>query len=515
MTGSGPVSPHRVVVVGGGMVGTRFVDELVRGRHLAAPPMTVTVLAEEPHAPYNRVLLSDVVAGRARLTALEMPTVTSDLVTVRTGRAASRIDRHTGVVMDDAGRAHPFDTLVFATGAAARLPTLDGLAGPHIRPVRTIDDVRALLAALPGASHVSVLGGGVLGVELACALRARGAEVTLVHHRGQLMERDLDPVAGQVLGESLGDLGIRVVRDARVVSLRRSSGRLSALRFADGRELPTDLLVPAIGTVPRAELARSAGLPVRHGIVVGPDLRSPADPRVAAIGDCAEPPEGCFGLVAPGWAQAARLAAQVSAEAAGEPSPVPPPSAAPAGRVVRLKAVGVEAVSLGGAAPPSGTRTVSLVDLTGRRSVSVSVAGDRLVCAVCVGSPRTGAALTVAYERNAPVPADPAWLLVDASAVDQAAQTSSPTTMPSQATVCSCNGVTKGQIVAAHQAGARAVADVASRTRATTGCGGCRPVVDGLLDWLSRSEGEPVAEPDRPAASQALVRVCETDVARA
>ncbi len=497
--------PHRVVVVGSGMVGTRFVDELIRGRPATALPVEVTVLAEEPHAPYNRVLLSDAVAGRAHLTALQMPTVTSDMVTVHPGQAAAYLDRGAGMVADNAGGAHFFDTLVLATGAAARLPALDELTGPDVRPLRSIDDARALLAALPRADRVTVLGGGVLGVELACGLRARGAHVTLVHHRDQLMERDLDPVGGQVLAETLDDLGITVIRDARVVGLRRSSGRLVALRFADGRELASDLLVPAMGTVPRTELARAAGLPVRHGVLVGTDLRSPADPRIAAIGDCAEPPEGCSGLVAPGWAQAARLAGQLSARAGRDQVRGPAPNPAPAGRVVRLKAVGVEAVSLGAAQPPSGSRQLSLVDLTGRRSVCVSVAENRVVSAVCVGSSRTAAALTVAYERGTTVPADPAWLLVDAGALDLAPQASSPTTMPSQATVCSCNGVTKGQIVDAHRAGARAVSDLAAQTRATTGCGGCRPVVEGLLGWLERSEA---------ALSPPVTPGCETDVAR-
>ena len=518
MTASSAARPHRVVVVGGGMVGTRFLDELIRASSATSSPITVTMLGEEPHAPYNRVLLSDAVAGRAHLTALGMPTVTSEQVTVHRGRPAARIFRAAGAVADLDGRAYPFDTLVLATGAAARLPELSDLPGPDVRPLRTVDDARALLAALPRVERVTVLGGGVLGVELACGLRARGAQVTLVHHRERLMERDLDAPGAQVLAAALADLGVSVIRDARVVGLRRSRGRLAGVRFADGRELASELLVPAIGTVPRVELARAAGLPVRSGIVVGADLRSPADPRIAAIGDCAEPPEGCTGLVAPGWVQAARLAQQISA-AAGDTPPAEPAAGAPsAARVVRLKAVGVEAVSLGAAQPPAGGRQLTLLDLTGRRSVSVTVAEDRVVSAVCVGSPRTAAALTVAFERASPVPRDPAWLLVDVGAMDLAPQASSPTMMPSQATVCSCNGVTKAQIVAAHGQGDRDVTQVAARTRATTGCGGCRNTVEGLLEWLDRSEGQPPA-PAGPSAgplasSPAHQAPCETDVAR-
>jgi assimilatory nitrate reductase electron transfer subunit len=333
------------------------------------------------------------------------------------------------------------------------------------------------------------------------------------------MERDLDATGADVLAETLADLGIRVVRDARVVSLRRSRGELAALQFADDRELACDLLVPAMGTVPRAELARAAGLPVRRGIVVGPDLRSPADARIAAIGDCAEPPEGCLGLVAPGWAQAARLAAQVAAQATGEPVPDAASGAPTTARVVRLKAVGAEAVSLGAAKPPAGSRLLNLVDVAGRRSVTVSVADGRVVSAVCVGSPRTAAALTVSFERGTPVPSDPAWLLVDAGALALAPQANSPATMPGHATVCSCNGVTKGQIVEAHRSGARAVPDVAAVTRATTGCGGCRVTVEGLLDWLDRSDAappEPPEQPDQPVRPAVPARAdrCETDVAR-
>jgi assimilatory nitrate reductase electron transfer subunit len=501
MSTSGRVRGHRVVVVGSGMVGTRFVDELGRITRGTTGRVMVTVLGEEPHAPYNRVLLSDAVAGRASLTALELPRLPTEHLTVHAGRRATRIDRHTGGVEDDAGRVHPFDTLVLAIGAAARLPDLDGLPSPRVRPLRSVDDARALLAALPRAERVAVLGGGVLGVEVACGLRARGADVTLVHHRDRLMERDLDATGADVLAETLADLGIRVVRDARVVSLRRSRGELAALQFADDRELACDLLVPAMGTVPRAE------------------LRSLADARIAAIGDCAEPPEGCLGLVAPGWAQAARLAAQVAAQATGEPVPDAASGAPTTARVVRLKAVGAEAVSLGAARPPAGSRLLNLVDVAGRRSVTVSVADGRVVSAVCVGSPRTAAALTVSFERGTPVPSDPAWLLVDAGALALAPQANSPATMPGHATVCSCNGVTKGQIVEAHRSGARAVPDVAAVTRATTGCGGCRVTVEGLLDWLDRSDAappEPPEQPDQPVLPAVPARAdrCETDVAR-
>ncbi|MGN7701737.1 FAD-dependent oxidoreductase [Cellulosimicrobium sp. 22601] len=593
----------RVVVIGNGMVGSRFASDLVArcGAPAGASAVEVTVLGAEEYAPYNRVLLSEVVAGKVDVAAIGLPGADDARVTVRRGTEAIAIDRSARRVVTGDG-AHPYDVVVLATGAAARVPDLPGLTdlpgglprGAHA--LRTLDDAREIVAASVNARHAVVVGAGVLGLEVACGLARRGVAVSLVHGGASVMDRQLDRTAGGVVARSLAGLGVRTWTRARTERVLVESGSVRGvtLRVPDGGApagpsarpaggagddatrlvgIEADLLVLACGTVPEAGLARAAGLAVDRGVVVGPDLASPDDPRVFAIGDCAQPPEGGTGLIAQGWDQsrrladhlaercasstdrggavnpdaaqgaasgrprvrlgvdadrpsmALRLAMNVVARPLGEP---PGPSAPglsgvaahPAGPgstgrprppgpgnpgvderpragtdVVRVKAAGLEIVTMGVCgerrAPDPAHRSVTLSDPASGRHVEVVVADGLLVGATCVGAPEVGADLTATYTRRVPVPADPAHLLL--RPVAQApAPASSPTHMPDRTTVCTCNGVTKGDVVGCWHDGARSVDDVARATRATTGCGGCRDVVCGLVDWLAK------ADPDQP-----------------
>lgn len=479
--------PHRVVVVGHGMVATRFLDDLDRCARTTSTHLDVTVLGDEPHEPYNRLMLSEVVAGRADITSLTLPRTPAG-ITVHRGTSAVRLDRNRRVVVDEHGHEHAYDTVVLATGAEAYLPPVDGADDPAhgtrgVRALRTIDDCRALLAACSTVSHVTVVGGGLLGIEIACGLRTRGVDVTIVHLGGHVLDRQLDAASAALAEHTLRDLGVDVRTDVMLTQVVRDEGAVSAVRLGDGTQIATDLVVLSAGVVPRVGLAREAGLPTARGVVVDLDLRSPEDRSVAAIGDCAETPDGCPGLLAPGWDQARRLARQLCGL-----DDMPDQGSGAA--VLRLKAVGLEVVTLGETPPADefaadGPRVVSLVDAYARRSVRIAVRDRRVIGAVCVGAPEVAADLTIAYERRTPVPVDPALLLVPGRAATGVSTTENPTVMPGSATVCRCNGVTKQEIVAAHIAGDRSVAEVACRTRATTGCGGCTSVVDGLIEWMN------------------------------
>lgn len=565
----------RVVVVGNGMVGSRFASDLVARCGTSAGPtaVEVTVLGAEEYEPYNRVLLSEVVAGKVDVAAIGLPGADDARVTVRRGTEAIAIDRAARRVVTGEG-AYPYDVVVLATGAAARIPDLPGLTdlpgglprGAHA--LRTLDDAREIVAASVNARHAVVVGAGVLGLEVACGLARRGVAVSLVHGGGSVMDRQLDRAAGDVVARSLAGLGVRTWTRARTerVVVESGSVRGVTLRVPDGGapagpsarpddgaegagdhatrlvDLEADLLVLACGTVPEAGLARAAGVAVDRGVVVGHDLASPDDPRVFAIGDCAQPPEGATGLIAQGWDQSRRLAEHLAerfaAAGAGGPgaaqgaapgrprvrlgvdadrpsmalrlamnvvarplgeSPVPSAQDLPgvderpkAGTdVVRVKAAGLEIVTMGVCgqrrAPDPAQRSVTLSDPASGRHVEVVVADGLLVGATCVGAPEVGADLTATYTRRVPVPVDPAHLLL--RPVAQApAPASSPTHMPDRTTVCTCNGVTKGDVVGCWHDGARSVDDVARATRATTGCGGCKEVVCGLVDWLAKAD---------------------------
>ena len=534
--------PHRVVVVGHGMVGARLADEL--SRRDADGALDVTVLGAEPYEPYNRVLLSDVVAGRTDVAAIGMPMVDDGRTRVLRGTAAAAVDRDARVVLADDGTRHPYDHLVLATGAVARLPDVPGLgddpgslpAGVHA--LRTLDDAREVVAATVNAPRAVVVGGGVLGVEVALGLAGRGLPTTLVHGAGTLMDRQLDDEAGAVLRAGLEAAGVAVRTSVRpqevlVVGGRAVGVRLDGATTGPGETLGAGLVVLACGTAPETALARRAGLLVERGVVVGPDLASVTDPRVFAVGDCAQPPEGSRGLVAEGWDQARRLAEHLVALAAR-----PRPAAAPAGPrehlrlpgdgagpsmavrlgtllssrapgarsggvdtrgtdVVKVKAGPLSVVAMGrcgsGRTPVPGERAVRLGDPAAGRYVEAVVADGVLVGATCVGDARVAADLTAAYTRRTPVPADPAFLLLT-PVMPAAEPASSPEHMPDDATVCRCNGVTKHDIAACVADGATSTDDVARATRATTGCGSCTEAVCGLVEWLAEARPGQEAE---------------------
>jgi assimilatory nitrate reductase electron transfer subunit len=497
----------RVVVVGHGMVGARFADDL-HGRD-GARRFEVTVLGAEEYEPYNRVLLSEVVAGKLDVASLSLPRTVRDRTTVRPGTSVVALDRAARVVVDEAGETYPYDVVVLATGARARIPAFAGIddetslpAGVHA--LRTLDDAREIVAATVNARTAVVVGAGVLGLEVACGLAHRGLAVIVVHGGPSLMDRQLDGDAGAVVTGELGRLGIGVRLAASTHEVLVRDGRLEGVRLEGGERIDADLLVLTAGTVPEVGLAQRAGLDVGRGIVVGPDLASPADPRVFAIGDCAQPPEGGSGLIAQGWDQARRLAVLLTglrdepADAAdaegaqgadGSAPAVPLPQGGT--DVVRVKAVGLDVVSMGVSgsrrALDAAHRSVRLSDPVGGRHVEVVVADGRVVGATCVGAGQVAADLVAAYTRATPAPSDPAQLLLRPVG-GTPAPAASPTLMPDRTTVCRCNGVTKGEIVACWRHGADTVEDVARETRATTGCGGCTDVVCGLLDWLGTTD---------------------------
>jgi len=511
----------RVVVVGHGMVGHRVLDELADHRPAGAID-DVVVLGAEQAEPYNRVLLSEVVAGRYAPAAIRLPSLGTGAGRVLTGRRAVALDRDARVVLDDAGDAHPYDALVLATGAAARVPDMAGLvdlpllpdAGVHV--LRDLADAVGILAQVHGARRGCVVGGGVLGCEIALALAGHGLATTVVHGGDHVMDRQLGRGAGTATAGVLERAGVRVRAGSRPTAIGHDGGRVTSLTLADGSQVLTDLVVLAAGTQPDVELARAAGLPVSRGVVVGPDLASPGDPRVFAVGDCAQPPQGSTGLVAQGWEQARRLAVVLeqrraaletpgdvapATDSGGAPEEVPLPAGG--ADVVRVKGAGIDVVSMGvsgGAHRPEGARRIALADPDGGRHLEVVVLDRRVIGATCVGGGRVASDLVAAYTRGTLVPADPAQLLLRPVA-GAAVEAETPLRMPDGATLCRCNSVTKGQVVAAWRDGARSVPDVAACTRATTGCGGCTDAVGGVVEWLRESDpegardGEPAGAP--------------------
>ena len=477
----------RLVIIGNGMVGSRFTADLLDADH--AGRYTIDHFGAESGSPYNRVLLSDVVSGGTDLGGITLPQATDSRLRVHAGRAITMIDREDRVVIGADGSRTRYDQLVLATGARARVPALDGLPAhadlPRgVRTLRTIDDARGLLAACANAHRAVVLGAGVLGLEIACGLARRGIAVTIVHPKATMMERQLDESAGSALAATLTTLRItvrRAVAATRVVLDDHDAVRGIAL--ANGEEIGCDLLVIAAGAVPDIDLAARSGLATGRGVLVSDTMQSVSDTRVFAIGDCAEPPGGHAGLVAQGWGHARRLVARLTGIS-------PAPDGPAADDIVRLKAPGLDVLTMGvcGVARPAlpGHRTVVISDPAVGRHIELVLHEDRLVGATCVGSGRLAGQLLTTYSLRTPLPRDPLALLLDRSAFAGAGSADAA------GLVCRCNSVTRERLQEAIADGAADLDDLAASTRAGTGCGGCRAELCELLE--SRAGGQPAVK---------------------
>ncbi|RST03328.1 NAD(P)/FAD-dependent oxidoreductase [Streptomyces sp. WAC07149] len=439
-------SEQRVVVIGGGLAGLRLAARL-------GPGAAVTVLGEETHAPYNRVLLAEVLAGRyaPEVTALPAPGPA-----LRRGVRAVRIDRADRAVHCDDGSVERYDTLVLATGSNPVLPPLRGLFAPDGRELpegvhafRTMDDCLALAAAVRPGLRVVVIGGGLLGVSATRALAARGAQVVLAQQAERLMERQLDADASSLLRDHLTALGVEIHTECRVRGLTTTGAdtpmrgasspprpssvprgsapdpapqtparlkdpgtrRVTGVELADGYRLDADVVVLACGVRPRVGLAQAAGLEVRKGVVVDGRLRT-GDPRVHAIGDCAEHDGRVYGLAGPALEQADALAAvlrghdaeytgtraltRLTLPTAGGPGPF-------------------DLASFGDPTPLPGDDVLRLADATRRTYRKVVLRGDRLVGGVLLGELSTVGALARTWEgdESLTAPHDPFHLLTD------------------------------------------------------------------------------------------------------
>lgn len=481
----------KLLVVGNGMAGYRFVQELLE----RTDRFEITVIGDEPGGAYNRVLLSNVLAG---VTPPDSVTLASEAwyaergVKLQTGVPVTAIDRAARRVVLEDGAVLSYDHLVLATGSTAFVPPIPGLRRADgsfldgVAPFRTQLDCAAIAGWAGPARRAVVLGAGVLGLEAARALAGRGLPVIVVQREDRLMERQLDAAAGRVLDRTLRGLGITVVAGASVAAVHGDE-RLNGVTLTDGTRLDTDLLVLCCGVRPQAELGRAAGLAVERGIVVD-DRMASSDPAITAIGECAEHRGRLYGLVAPVWEQA-RVAAAVLAD------PATPVTYAGSSMVTRLKAAGIELAAMGDDSPredddSDGIEFVTFADRSRGVYQKLVVRQGRLVGAILLGDARTVGTVTQLYERGAALPPDRSSLLMVRRHATAAAATS-PTALPARATICQCNGVTKGAITAAWQGGAHTVAEVAARTRATTGCGTCADTVCGLVDWLNALEPDP------------------------
>jgi assimilatory nitrate reductase electron transfer subunit len=466
------------------MAGARLAEEI---RRRDSDGVQLTVLGAESHPAYNRILLSSVVGGGmtpAMVRLHEPDWAQRHGIDLRTGTTVAGIDRVARTVSLTDGSAVDYDSLVLATGSRPWVPpceglVVDGVLAPGAVAFRTLDDCEQIVAASKPGAPVAVVGGGLLGLEAARGLASRGNLVTVVHPVGHLMERQLDLGAGQVLAATMATLGIEVRLNVKAARYMPGDG----LKLDDGSHVPADLVVVSAGVIPETTLAKDAGLTVERGIVIDDALRT-SDFRVHAIGDCAQHPGTISGLVQPAWEQAEVLAdlltgARPAARYRGTPV------------VTRLKAKDVDLAALGDVhteVDSADAEVLCLADPTRGRYAKLVLRDDRVAGAIVLGAPDAAATITQLYDRGIPVPSDRIALLLGRALPPGASVAHSPADLPAATTVCRCNTVSKSQLVKAWRSGARGVSGLATATRATTGCGGCRDTVSAIADWLASAE---------------------------
>jgi len=368
-----------LVVIGNGMATARFVDQLATralGRH------AVAVIGEEPSLAYNRVLLSSVLAGAVPLSEIELkpPKWWRDRgVTLLYGQRAVSIDHDIRRVRLASGATLPYAHLVLATGSKPiRLP-VPGNELPGVLTFRDLGDVASLQAAAVTAKNAIVIGGGLLGLEAAYGLARAGVAVGIVHLMDRLMERQLDPRAAAMLKRVIEKQGVAVHLGAQTAAIR-GDRRAEAVELADGRLLPADLVVMAVGIRPNADLAASAGLNVNRGIVVDDGMQT-SRAGIYAIGECAEHRGTCYGLVEPAYEHAQVLARRLAGHAASYAGSV---------LATNLKVSGVHVFSAGDFLGRPGTNEVVLADPGLDLYKKLVFDGDRLAGAVLYGDTADG-----------------------------------------------------------------------------------------------------------------------------
>ncbi|WP_020576165.1 nitrite reductase large subunit NirB [Actinopolymorpha alba] len=466
---------RKLVVIGNGMVGQRFVEAL-RARDEAGQ-WQVTVLAEEQRPAYDRVGLSAFFSGATPEELSLVPEGFYDhdpAITLRLGAPAVSIDRERRVVRT-ATEEHPYDALVLATGSYAFVPPVPGHDLPGTFVYRTIDDLVALREHCAGRQVGAVVGGGLLGLEAANALCLLGLRTHVVEFAPRLMAVQLDEAGGAMLRRHVEALDLTVHTDARTERIQpRPDGSVGSMAFADGSSIDVDVVVFAAGVRARDELARDCGLEVgeRGGVVVDESCRT-SDEAIYAIGECACIDGRVYGLVAPGYSMAEVVAQRLLDS---------PAAFTGADTSTKLKLLGVDVASFGN---PSGELDVVYSDPVHGIYAKLALTDDAqtLLGGILVGD--ASAYATLRASVNGPLPGKLADFLGSGEIQG---------TLPGTAQVCSCHAVTKDDILTAIGEGCADVPTIKTCTKAGTGCGSCVPLLKTLLAEAGVEQSKAVCE---------------------
>ena len=460
----------RLVVIGAGMASGRMLEQLFEAGFAGE----VTLFNGEPRGNYNRLMLSPVLSGEKtyeQIITHDDAWYAAHGVVCRFGEHVTKIDRERKVVTSRGGET-PYDALVIATGSAPFIIPVVGKELPGVCTYRDLEDTNAMIAASkPGAKAV-VVGGSLLGLEAAAGMAARGAEVTVIHLMGHLMERQLDPSAGYLLQKDLERRGIRIHCKGATKAIL-GSDRVEAVLLEDGTVYDADLVCMAVGIRPESRIATDAHLEVGRGVVVNDQMQT-SDPAIYALGECIEHNKQLFGLVAPLYDQAKVLAATLmGAEAAFKPVQT----------ATKLKVTGVDLFSAGDFADAPGREDIVFRDPGRGVYKRLVLEGENLVGAVMYGDTADGSWFFDKIKTGEDVSAIRETLIFGPAFQGgaQAYPLAAVAALPPEAEICGCKGVCKGKIMEAVSGGANTLDAVRVQTKASASCGTCTGLVEKVM----------------------------------
>jgi nitrite reductase (NADH) large subunit len=468
-----PIQRDHLVVIGNGMAGCRAVEEV-----LARDPgrYRITIIGAEPRVNYNRIMLSPLLAGEKSFDEI----VINDLawyddngITLVAGDAAVGVDREAGTVAVRSGGTLKYDRLLIATGSDPVVIPVPGHDLPGVVTFRDLDDVDAMLKAADAGGHAVVIGGGLLGLEAAHGLSLRGMGVTVLHLMPTLMERQLDEAAGWLLKSALEARGQTILTGADTAEIF-GDGKVEGVRLKDGREIAASLVVMAVGIRPNVALARGAGLAIGRGIQVD-DHMVTSDPAILAVGECVEHDGQVYGLVAPLWEMCRALADGLTDTPSGYRGSV---------TSTKLKVAGLDVFSAGDFSSGGGAEDIVMRDAARGVYKRVVVKDDRVVGAVLFGDTADGNWYFDLLKSGRDI-ADIRDAIIFGQAFAQGGGPPDPkaavAALSDDAEICGCNGVSKGRVVAAIEAGADTLDAVRTCSKASASCGSCTGLVETLL----------------------------------
>ncbi|WP_248928838.1 nitrite reductase large subunit NirB [Paenibacillus hamazuiensis] len=474
------MAKQKLILVGNGMAGVKCIEEILK---LAPDAFDITIFGSEPHPNYNRIMLSKVLQGD---TTVEDITINSrewykeNGIKLFTGETVAKVVTHRRQVITENGLTADYDHLILATGSVPFMLPLPGANKTGVTAFRDMNDCRNMIEASKTYRKAIVIGGGLLGLEAARGLLNLGMEVEVVHIFRYLMERQLDPVASDMLKKELERQGMRFLLEKQSDEIV-GKDRVEGLRFKDGTVAAADLIVMAVGVRPNVQLAKDSDILTNRGIVVN-DRMETNIPHVYAVGECAEHRGIVYGLVAPLYEQGKVLAQKICGAA----------TEGYHGSVLstQLKVSGVDVFSAGEIVDSEDTETIQMYDGVRGKYKKIWVKDGKIVGAVLFGDSSEGAKLLGYIKQQADVSVLDAPRAAAGGAMDDYV-----CGLSDKETVCSCNGVSKGAIVSAiRENGLDTFEQVRQCTKASSSCGGCRPLVSAILDYTLANEEQPAAD---------------------